>query len=347
MLKIRLIKVLSVIYISLSFFFLSNAASPVLAHGTTIVLISDLNGQYGSTVYGRHVDRVLTYIEKLHPDLVICAGDMIAGQKKSLSETQIRSMWQAFASRILNRMQLLQIPFVFTLGNHDGSSSPTFVHERRIAEEFWLNRHASLVYHDFTRFPACYSFVFREIFFAIVDASSQNISAIDKFWLEMQLAGESARSARLRVVIGHLPLYAISQGRNQHGDVISDADSFHELLEHGEVDYYISGHHHAYYLSRKGQVKFLACGALGGGARKLIGSDKPAVKTVTTLYIADNSNDFRIFTHDVTNNLKSVSSFELPSKLSGFNGVSQRYNAEFSPIKQRRFYKTPLGYRKR
>ena len=49
-----------------------------------IALISDLNSSYGSTSYVSQVHRGLELLIKLQPDLVLCAGDMVAGQKLGL-----------------------------------------------------------------------------------------------------------------------------------------------------------------------------------------------------------------------------------------------------------------------
>jgi len=297
---------------------------------TLIVLISDLNESYGSTSYSRHVDAALDYITRLNPDLVICAGDMVAGQKQSLSDGNIREMWWAFDRKVLNRLRKLQIPFAFTLGNHDGSSSSTFANERRIAEDFWTRNLPDLDYIDNASFPACYSFAMGGIFFAVIDASSARIDPLQQAWLEEQLACPSALSCRLRVVIGHLPMYAIAEGRNRQGDVLANADSFFEMLDKKNVDYYISGHHHAFYLSRRYRVIMISAGALGGGPRRLLGSDAPAVKTITTLNLSPAGREFRILTHDVSNDMKLIELSDLPTELSGFNGTSQLHIPEAS-----------------
>jgi len=293
----------------------------------TAVVISDLNESYGSTEYSSQVGIVLDYIASLSPDLVLCAGDMVAGQKPNLGEPCLRSMWQAFDAQILQRLQILQIPFAFTFGNHDGSSSSSFAHERMIAREFWGKNRPDLCYVDAVEYPDCYSFICADVFFAVIDASAARIAPEHKEWLARQLGSQTAQRARLRVVAGHLPMYALAQGRNQAGDVVSDADALFDLLENNGADYYISGHHHAFYLSRKGRVRMISAGALGGGPRKLLGSDAPASKTVTTLHLPANGSEFKIITHSVTDGLNILNAHELPDRLNGFNGTSQLYNS--------------------
>ena len=65
-----------------------------------IVVISDLNSQYGSTEYEPEVLQAIALIPQWQPDLVLFGGDMIAGQKTSLTKSQIKSMWSAFDTKV-------------------------------------------------------------------------------------------------------------------------------------------------------------------------------------------------------------------------------------------------------
>lgn len=47
-----------------------------------ILVLSDLNDGYGSTTYSQEVLDVVDRIAELKPDLILCGGDMVAGQKK-------------------------------------------------------------------------------------------------------------------------------------------------------------------------------------------------------------------------------------------------------------------------
>ncbi|HNV68187.1 MAG TPA: metallophosphoesterase [Candidatus Ozemobacteraceae bacterium] len=290
----------------------------------TIAVISDLNESYGSTTYSEHVDTALRFIEKRPPDLVLCAGDMVAGQKKSLSEETLVAMWSGFNRLVRQRLNTAKIPFAFAFGNHDGPGTPAFAHERRIAEAFWLKRKPPLNFVDDSRFPRHYSFTCGAVFFAVIDVAHPVLDDRQRLWLEQQLRLESARSARVRVILGHVPLYAIAEGRNKTGEVMSDADRVHALFRRLGVDYYISGHHHAFYLSEKDGLKMISCGALGGGPRKLLGSDLPPRKTLTFLTLLPQEHHFRIETYEVTDQPKLIDSSSLPDELHGFNGSSRR-----------------------
>ena len=61
-----------------------------------VVVISDLNGSYGSVRYDARVKNAVARIIEMDPDLVISTGDMVAGQRKPhLSEKEVRAMMPA------------------------------------------------------------------------------------------------------------------------------------------------------------------------------------------------------------------------------------------------------------
>ena len=51
------------------------------ASALRVVVISDLNGSYGSTSYSKRIPVAIQRIIALKPDLVISTGDMVAGQR--------------------------------------------------------------------------------------------------------------------------------------------------------------------------------------------------------------------------------------------------------------------------
>ncbi|NJO46777.1 MAG: hypothetical protein HC835_14765 [Oscillatoriales cyanobacterium RM2_1_1] len=107
------------------------------------VVISDLNNSYGSNTYESQVGKAMSFIPDWQPDLVLCSGDMVAGQKVSLSDSTIQAMWEGFDQTIAAPLQKFQLPFAFTLGNHDasGNLSPSgefiFQRERDFATAYW------------------------------------------------------------------------------------------------------------------------------------------------------------------------------------------------------------------
>jgi len=299
-------------------------ATGVATGHVTLAVISDLNDAYGSTSYGPQVHDAVARLIALRPDLVLCTGDMVAGQKTGLSDDTLRAMWSAFDAVVRRPLAAAGIPLAVTFGNHDGPRTGSHAHEGRIADAFWRDRRPPLDFRDASSFPRRYSFTCGGIFLAAIDASVAALDGAQRDWLAGQLSGEAARAARLRVVFGHLPLYAVAQGRDRAGDVLADADDLHAWLESLGVDWYLSGHHHAFYPSRKGHLRLLSAGALGGGPRKLLGDDRPPVKTLTILRLAPTDRDFQVLTLDLTHGGTPLSVRDLPPEIHGFNGVSRR-----------------------
>ena len=294
--------------------------------GIKIVLMSDLNESYGSTHYGEFVDSTMAYINAQQPDLVLFAGDMVAGQSLRLSEEDLYAMWDGFDETIGKPMREMDIPFAFTLGNHDASKSGNFDHEREIAKEYWSSHKPELSYQSDENFPFYYSFLYKDLFVLSWDASGHIMTEEELKWIEEQLSSDEAKNASIRLMVGHLPLYAVANGRNKRGEVLRDADQLLELMTTHHLDYYFSGHHHAWYPARKNGLKMIHSGAQGSGPRSLIGSDREPRRTLTLLQKHANATQFDITTFDMHNNMRVISPEELPASIEGFNGKIERYN---------------------
>ncbi len=293
-----------------------------------IVLMADINESYGSTHYGEYVDSAMVWVEKWQPDFILFAGDMIAGQNLALSEEDIRAMWGGFDKTIGQPLRDMGIPFAFTLGNHDGSGSGNFEHERELAKEYWSPHKPEHNYVNNEHFPFYYSFEFEDLFVISWDASNHFISDEEIEWIEYQLSTNAAKEASNRLMLGHLPLYAVAKGRNHEGEVLFNADSLFEMMNNKNVNYYFSGHHHAWYPAHKKGLKMIHSGALGGGPRQLINSDLPPRRTLTLLERSTKTDSFSITTFDMENNMEVITPDELPSVIEGFNGRIERYDYE-------------------
>ncbi len=294
-----------------------------------IVLMADINESYGSTHYGKYVDSAMVWVEKWQPDFILFAGDMIAGQSLALSEEQIRVMWKAFDEKIGQPLRDKEIPFAFTLGNHDGSGSGNFDHERELAKKYWSLHKPALNYVNSEHFPFYYSFEFEDLFVISWDASNHLITEEEIVWIKQQLSQDVAKEASKRIILGHLPLYAVAEGRNREGEMIKDADDLFEIMMRNDVDYYFSGHHHAWYPAKKEGLKLIHSGAQGSGPRSLIGSSLPPRRTITLLERELQSSTFRITTFDLENNMEIISPEELPKIIEGVNGRIERYDYEY------------------
>lgn len=291
-----------------------------------IVLMADINESYGSTHYGEYVDTALVYVEKWQPDFILFAGDMIAGQHLDLAEEEIRAMWAGFDETLGQPLRDLEIPFAFTLGNHDGSGSGSFDHERDLAYEYWSERMPKLDYVNHDHFPFYYSFSHEDLFVISWDATNHLISEEEIDWIEQQLSKEIAREASKRIMLGHLPLYAVAEGRNRRGEILNEADLLFDMMADNNVNFYFSGHHHAWYPAKKNGLRMIHSGAQGSGPRPLIGSDLPPRRTITLLERTAGDTNFIITTYDLENNMEEISPKELPAEIEGINGRINRYD---------------------
>lgn len=298
-----------------------------------LLVISDLNNAYGSTDYDREVTLSLDLIPFWQPDLVLCSGDMIAGQKPSLTVPEIRAMWKAFDDKIAQPLREANMPFGFTIGNHDASSAVgvdkdkfLFQQERDLAMEYWQKseHHPNVNFSDRFQFPFYYTFEHEGIFFLVWDGSSSRIPDDKLAWVERSLASKQAQNAKMRIIIGHLPLYAVSEGRDYGGEVLNNAQQLQQMLEKHNVHTYISGHHHAYYPAYNNNLQLLHTGALGSGARPLLEGNNKPVKTVTVMDV--NFNDSELTTYHTYNmeTFELVEYQELPRLIMGHNGIVLR-----------------------
>lgn len=297
-----------------------------------LVVVSDLNGAYGATDYDLEVDKAIALLPFWQPDLVLCSGDMVAGQKPSLTEEQLNAMWLAFDEHIGIPLRQYDIPYGFTIGNHDASAakSPSgdflFERERNVASDYWNDpKHdPGLEFVDRYEFPFYYTFKFDDVFFLVWDGSSSKIPQDKLDWVEQALQSPAAQSAKLKIVLGHLPLYAIAVGRDLPGEVMDNAEQLRKMLERHQVHTYISGHQHAYYPAYKGELQLLHAGILGSGPRQFIDSELPPRKTLTVIDINYGNPDLTTYTTYDMQTLELIQYEELPRFITGHNGMVLR-----------------------
>lgn len=304
-----------------------------------IAVISDLNSSYGSTDYEPEVDRAIALMHTWQPDLVLCGGDMVAGQKNTLPPAQIRAMWAGFDQHIAAPLRQLQIPYGFTLGNHDASGARAqdgrfvFGTDRAIAAEYWNNpRHnTGLQFTDRAGFPFYYSFQQNDLFFLVWDASTGRVPRDQIAWAERSLASSAAQSAKLRIAIGHLPLYAVAVGRDTPGEYLENADTLRALLERYRVHTYISGHQHAYYPGHVGNLQTLHSGVLGSGKRSLLNGNLRPPKTVTLVDVSLAAVDTVYTTYDMET-MTLFNQQSLPRLIAAPNGKVLRRDVEWADL---------------
>ncbi|MGF1482671.1 MAG: metallophosphoesterase [Cyanophyceae cyanobacterium] len=305
-----------------------------------LAVISDLNGAYGATDYEPEVEKAINLLPFWQPDLVICSGDMVAGQDPTLSEKQIQAMWAAFDDHVAAPLRRAQLPYGFTIGNHDASSARgvgdkfLFQQERNLAADYWNapERAPGVNFIDRYEFPFYYSFEQEGIFFLAWDGSSSKIPPEKLAWVEQTLASPEAQQAKMRILLGHLPLYAVAVGRNEPGEVMENADQLRTMLERYDVHTYISGHHHAYYPGHRGELQLLHMGILGSGPRPLIDSQLPPQKALTVVDISFDSPELTTYTTYDMQTLAQIEYQQLPRFLAGHNGIVLRRDVEWEEL---------------
>ncbi|MCL2325984.1 MAG: metallophosphoesterase [Proteobacteria bacterium] len=243
-----------------------------------LAVIADMNSRYGSTEYAPEVVRAIDIIVAERPDIVINAGDMVAGQRAKL---RYRDMWKAFHSIVTDRLVEAGIPMAQTVGNHDGSGYTPFANEREIYIDEWLQRKPALDYVDDSAYPLYYSFLQNGLFFVALDASTLDALSQEQFsWLERQLANNPTPYGP--IVFGHVPLFPVTAVKPE---VVRDARLHPLFAKHG-VQLVISGHHHAYFPAVLDGVTYLHVGVLGGGPRPVRqnGGVEPKTFSFVNLY---------------------------------------------------------------
>ena len=226
------------------------SASDQAALTLKLGLISDLNGSYGSTSYGGAVKRGVSLLLQQQPDLVLCAGDMVAGQQRSLTSAQLQAMWAGFEHSVRSPLEQAGIALSPAIGNHDGSSQKhqghwVYAREREQAALFWNKHHGDLSsgFIDMDLFPFQYAWRRPGLYVVVIDASSANVDSSQRHWIETALNSTNRNPDDLCLVMGHLPLTAFSEGRARPGECIADPWGLADLLRRSRVDLVISGHH--------------------------------------------------------------------------------------------------------
>ncbi|MBP9924652.1 MAG: phosphodiester glycosidase family protein [Cyclobacteriaceae bacterium] len=307
-----------------------------------IALISDLNSGLGSATYEWQVDSIMKRIPRIwKPDIVICGGDMVAGM--GVHDTLVmRKMWEGFAKHVTKPLQDNNIPFAFTLGNHDGTVSHQ--DERKFTQRYWSNRVNTLNINfiDKSHFPAYYSFTKDNVFFISIDASSPSMPKENIEWLETQLKSKEAQQSKIRFVLGHIPLYSVAQERDSKGNVLESHQQLQQLLEKYNVHSYISGHQHAYYPGKNGTLMLLNAGAAGSGPRRWLNRDDAPVNTVTMLDVFFDADTVVQTTYDIKQNksekMAILIQHSMSSSISGVNGTIIRDDLPYVQSVSGNFY---------
>ncbi len=294
--------------------------------------ISDLNGAYGSTHYSSGVQRGVRLLLQQQPDLVLCAGDMVAGQKRSLTDAQLKAMWAGFDQSVRTPLHKAGIALLPAIGNHDGSSQQhqgrwIYGRERKQVDLFWSKHRGDLQsgFIESEHFPFQYVWRRPGLFAVVIDASSAIVDSSQRQWVEAALNSTHRQPDDLCLVMGHLPLTAFSEGRARAGECIANPEALASLLRRARVDLVISGHHHAWYPSESMGLRLLSLGAMGSGPRRIIGSGATAPPSLTLLEWSRPSDLISETTIDL-NTMQSMAGDGLPAQINvpGFAQARRR-----------------------
>ena len=308
--------------------FYVGAQKEVRGHALKVMVISDLNASYGALSYSGDIAAVMKRIPEIKPDIILCGGDMVAGQKASLTAAHIDQMWGVFKESVLKPIKENNVPFGFTLGNHD--ASPGYAKDRAAAKKFWENeiRSTNLSFVDKTHYPFYFSYIKNNVFFLSWDAAAPEIKPEVMAWMKTQLGSKVAKRAGQRILLGHLPLYPIVADKNKPGEVNRDADGTLRFFKENGVDMYISGHQHAYFPAHKNGVQLFNAGCIGNGPRAIIGHSEAPKKAYSIIEIpASMDKGIHIETFMAgTGEVIALSS--LPDSVTGFNGTIKRIDVK-------------------
>lgn len=291
-----------------------------------LAVLSDFNGPYGTTDYPTALGPVLRAITEVwRPDLLLMPGDLVAGQSAALPEARFAEMWQAFDARIAAPLRAAGIPYAAAIGNHDGSSLRradggfAFARERAAARAYWRQPmyERNLAYQDRSGAPFTYSFAFEGLFVAVIDASSASLASAQLEWLREQLSSPAARAAAYRIVVGHLPLFGVSEAKNRPGEVLAGGTELARQFSAWGADLYLSGHHAAYYPGKAGGLTLIASGGIG--AHRLLGSAAAPRSSVALLDLTLSPPALEVRAFDAES-FEEIPVESLPERLDGLGG---------------------------
>lgn len=276
------------------------------AYSKKIAIISDFNSSYGSTEYGKDVKKAIDRLTNIKPDLILSTGDMVAGQKTGLN---YQAMWNSFHDNVTLPIRNLGIPFAVTVGNHDGSAYPKFKIERNTFVEEWKKFKPEVEFSHDSNYPSFYSFVIDDVFLASIDSTLVGGLPIEQLnFLDLELSKHADK--KYKIIFTHVPMFHFNQGNpnESYFDVI-----LFELLRKHKVQFYLTGHHHAYYPGYYEGIHFISQSCLGAGPEKLIGMETVSPRAITIIDFFEDSFEIYALTSPEYN--QKLDHQKLPQKI--------------------------------
>lgn len=264
-------------------------AAPMGERSFRAVVISDFNASYGSTTYGPTVHAAVRLIvERIKPEVVVSAGDLIAGQRRTLTDENITAMWSGFEASVAAPLREAGIAFAPVPGNHDGSGYPGFEREREAYARHWRGpaTRPALKYTDDTDFPFTYSFEHKGVAFVALDITTMNRVTEGEWERLGRLLNRSAGASAV-VALSHVPPYAYAVGRERETIPPPDDDRMVDELAKHAVSVWFTGHHHAYFKTRVRGLNLVSLNCCGNGPRRLMGTEQPQEQSFVVMDVVD------------------------------------------------------------
>lgn len=291
----------------------------------TLVLVSDLNGRYGSTEYHPRVAATVEAIIEQQPAAVIITGDMVAGQQEPLLDgPHLDRMWQAFNHTVADPLEKAGIPMVVTPGNHDGSGYPEFHLERQHFEEQWNSRKEGLDVLPGSEWPLRYAARIGGVLLVSFDGTRTGALPADEFAFIENMLVRYSKNAEKTIVISHLPMWPFARGREK--EILNDSRLL-ALLHRFNVDVYASGHHHLFYAGTDDAgMLHVAVGALGGNVRPFSGTTERQPHSFVVLEV--DGDLIRLRALASPNFVQPIDLSTLPPRIAGLAGQLERVQTE-------------------
>ena len=294
------------------------------AAGQTVALLSDINGRYGSTGYSPRVSGAVDQIVQSGADVVVAAGDVVAGQKQPrLDAAALDAMWAAFEETVATPLDKAGIPVVISAGNHDASGFPAYAPERERFEAWWSGRNPGLELLPDSEWPWRYAAKTGELLLLTFYGTMPGRLPDSERQFVDDMLSRHAADAEAILVFSHLPMWPFTRGRES--EFLDDPALLDILHRHG-VDVYASGHHHAFFAGTDDTgLLHLSVGALGGNVRRLVGGDDKQAHSYAVLRF--NGGSFCLQAPQAPDFATSMEVDSLPVRIEGPLGRLQRIEA--------------------
>ena len=217
-------------------------------------IISDRTGGARAGVF----EKAIRSLNRLQPEFVVSVGDLIPGYTTNL--VLLAKQWREIESLVAR----LEMPFFYTLGNHDLSYP--------VAVDFWAEKHSRPYYH----------FVYKNVLFLVLDSQDGGIF-VDPDTQEIKIrsgisaaqaqyfAGvlEKYRNVAWTFVLMHEPLWLEEEGNPAdpaHPPMDLGFKNIQDLLE-GRRYTVFTGHTHGYEAYERRNAHYYVLATTGGGSK--------------------------------------------------------------------------------